>query len=225
MAKQPEPPHGQDDELILSIWEGDENAKAQIVVQFVPALERAISGQFRRLHSGEVEDVVAEAIRRFWARRATYDPARYRLDVCLYRTARQVACEYTAGRLKWQKARLLERPVGDKDLWLRADRESEELEVRLDILEADKPELVKALVEEFGKLSALEQDVWQAFADADGVELDSSQLGIEMGEKHNGGVPYTGVNIRVIKHRARAKLVTAMKARSFDLKKLGYGDE
>jgi hypothetical protein len=33
MDEPHEPPQGQDDELILSIWEGDENAKAQIVVR------------------------------------------------------------------------------------------------------------------------------------------------------------------------------------------------
>lgn len=217
------PPNGQEDELILSIWEGDENAKAQLIDRYVPALERSIAGRFRRLHSAEVEDVVAEAILRFWSRRDKFDPAKVRLDVCLYQTAKQVASEYTSGRLKWQKARLLERRVQESNLV--CTNQPDEIEDRLDRLEAEKSPLLKAFGEEFAKLSPIEQDIWQAFADAGDFELEASQLGIEMGEKYNGGVPYTGVNIRQYKHRAKQKLLLAMKAHGFDLKRLGYTND
>jgi len=220
----PEPSHdGQEDELILSIWEGDENAKAQLIDRYVPALERSIAGRFRRLHSGEVEDVVAEAILRFWTRRDKFDPAKIRLEVCLYRTAAQVASEYTSGRLKWQKARRLERRVDESTL--SEIEQPDEVEDQLDRLESEKSALIKAFGEEFAKLSPIERDIWQAFADAGDFELDASQLGIEMGEKYKGGVSYTGVNIRQYKHRAKQKLVGAMKARGFDLKSLGYTNE
>jgi hypothetical protein len=121
----------------------------------------------------------------------------------------------------------LERPVENEELWRKADKEAEEVEDKLDALEAEKSDLVKALGEEFAKLAPLEQDIWLAFANANAADfdLDSSKLGREMGEKHNGGVPYTGVNIRVLKHRARTKLQDAMKARGFDLKSLGYGND
>lgn len=224
MGEPREPHRGQDDELILAIWDGDENAKGQLVVRFAPALERAIAGQFRRLHSGEVEDVVAEAIRRFWEVRARYDPDKWPLGVCLYRAAKQVAAEYTSGRLKWQKARLLERRVDDSELWRQADRASQDLEDRLDLIEGKGSALVAAFAQEFGKLSSLEQEIWQAYADAGDFELDSATLGIEMGQRHNSGVPYTGVNIRVMKHRAKAKLERAMETRGFDLKQVGPSD-
>lgn len=223
MDDQHRPPEGQDDELVLSIWEGDENAKAQLIYRYVPALERAIGGRFRRLHSGEVEDVVAEAIRRFWERRLEFDPKEVKLSVRLYRICKQVAMEYVSGRLNWQKARLLETGMDNSTLEIAGS--SDKIEDDLDRLESERSPLIKTLAAEFAKLSPLEQDVWTAFAEAGDYELNAAQMGIELGKKYQGGVPYTSVNIRQIKFRAKQKLTAAMKTRGFDLKKLGYSND
>lgn len=219
-GSQPPPSHSPDDDLVLRAWEGDEEVKGAIILRFVPALERAIGHRFGRLHSGEVEDVVAEAIRRFWVARMKFDPHRVRLGACLYRLSKQVACEYTSGRLKWQKARLLEESNHDAFFETHSGPDAADLE--LDRIETSNSPLLKALGEEFHRLDPMERDIWQTFADADGYEVDASQLGIEMGEKYKGGVAIPGGTIRVIKHRAKDKLVRGMAARGFDLKKMGY---
>jgi DNA-directed RNA polymerase specialized sigma24 family protein len=210
------------DDLTLRLWDGDESVKGELVMQFVPAVSAAIAGAFESLSEHDVEEVMSEAISRFWRWRNRYDPATGSIRACLYKIAVRVASEMLSGRLNWQKARLLERHLSDESAFDLAAKDA--IEEDLDKLESLNPDLLKALKEASGGLPPLQQDILEAYAKAwaNDYELDAGRLGIELGRKHNHGVPYPAVTIRGYKHRAKEALAVAMKKRGFDLRGLGY---
>jgi len=209
-----------DDEFALHMWEGDESVKGEVLIRYGPALEKSIARRFPRLHSGEAEDVVCEAIRRFWESRDRYDPSIRPIRVLLYRICWQVATEYVTGHFSWQKARKLERSL-DAAYSVAGPDDAEELE--LDAIENQNPAFIKTFGETFGRLDPIDREIWQAFADADGYPVDATQLGIELGIKY-GGTPIPGGTIRQRKRRAKQWLFAEMKNRGYDLKELGYSD-
>lgn len=199
-----------EDDLALRVWDGDETVLPDLLLYCAGSIEAAIA---RRPGMKSIaEDIVAEAIARFWKYRQQYD-GRRSLRCYLYRIAVNVAKEYAAGRLKWQRARNLEAPV-DGELVGETDGVSD----------ADSDETVKkpeplhqALSEVVGKLSALFRDIIQAYANAGNCPPDAAELGIEMGRRHNHGVPYPAGTIRQYKKRARDTIVLEMKKLGFDL--------
>ncbi len=113
----------QQDELILKLWDGDESVKAELLRLFSGKVEAAIRREFPALTEVEAEDVVAEAIRRFWEWRENYDPEAATLQTVIYGIAVNVASEFRSGRYNWQKIRFrqVEDPVGLFDRTRHAD--------------------------------------------------------------------------------------------------------
>ena len=213
------------EELVLRIWDGDEAAKGELVMQAAPAVLAIIAMNYPRLDEATVEDVVSEAIVQFWAWRANYDPEKASLQTCIYRIADHVAIELVTGRRKWQKARKKE-AGGDA---YRPDLVEKKhlIDTALDEIEAKKSPLLQNLAEAFTKLSPVERDIWWAFAKAasNDHELDAGGLGIELGRIHNGGVPYPAGTIRTYKSRAKQRLQLEMKRRGFNLQSIGIPDD
>jgi DNA-directed RNA polymerase specialized sigma24 family protein len=215
------------DELILKLWDGDESAKGELVLLCAGRVEAGIQREFPALTEVEVEDVVAEAIKRFWKWRESYDPEAATLQTVIYGIAANVASEFRSGRYKWQKIRLrqVEDPVGLFDRTRYADAP--------DAAESDPkpPELQDALLVEvravFESLPALQQDILRAYADAEAseFELDAGDLGKELGIKHQDGVPIPAVTIRVYKLRAKAAIEKKLARAGHDLKAKGYTDD
>lgn len=216
----------QEDELILKLWDGDESAKGELVILCSGKVEAAIQREFPALTAVEVEDVVAEAIIRFWDWRENYDPEAATLRTVIYGFAYKVASEFRSGRYKWQKIRLrqVDDPVGLFDQSQHADP-PETLEP-----EPEPPEPEDALLSEaraaFESLPPLQQDILRAYADAEASEfdLDAGDLGKELGMKHKDGVPIPANTIRVYKMRAKEAIEKKLARAGHDLKAKGYTD-
>lgn len=206
------------DDLTLKLWEGDESAKAKLVIALSPSIEAAIACRFTQLSEVEIEDVVAEAIARLWRARENYDPNKAPLRAYLYKIAVNVANEYTAGRYNWQKARLLA-PATDPDL-LAEVLADDAVEEQLDALEAKNPELLRAVAEAVTALPDNQRAVIEIFAHSAPREVNAGQVGKELGEKLNG-VPIPAGTIRQWKKRARDTVIRRLSELGFDLTNVG----
>ncbi len=222
MASRAEPPSIQED-LTLRVWDGDESAKGELLVLWGARVELAIRKSFPTLSDEDSEDVVAEAIRRFWVWRDKYDPNRATIFTMLFKFAEQVAIEFRSGRVKWQQSQLLEKGV-DAEFFQRVESPEPAVDPPDDAGPKVSP-LQKALAECFATLSALQRDILQRYADAGGYELDAATVGKDLGDTHKNGVPIPGGTIRTNKSRAWDSMDICMKKKNFDLKKLGYTNE
>lgn len=215
---------GFQEELTLEMWDGNDAAKGKLLLAWGMRVEKAIHKAFPTLSIGDIEDVVAEAIKRFWKWRANYDPEKATIYTMLYRFAEHVACEYRSGRYKWQKERI--REVGlDAEFFQDIAVDDEDAEEQ-DTDDPVKPNpLQRALKDCFEQISELQQEILQHYADANGYEVDSATIGKELGNKHKNGVPIPGGTIRTNKSRAWDSINKCMKKKNFDLKELGYINE
>jgi len=180
-----EPGRKPDDEIAVGLWDGNPDALSQLVAAHVGAVERCIQRKFPKLSPEEVEDIVATAVCRFWNSRDQYDGTRS-LRGYLYGIARNDALEYTARRRNWQKARHLEVQVDPEVLQACSDGRFEE---QLDKLEDDNKGLLTAVKEAVEYLSPIQQDILYAFAFAGDYDLKAGELGRELGDKYDNGVP------------------------------------
>lgn len=205
-----------DDDLALRAWDDDESVQGEVLVHYGGVLERVIANQFDRLSSAEVEDVIAEAIKRFWEWRHNFDGQRS-VRACLYRIATRVASELVSGRLNWQKARNLERRYDQSDF----EEKNDGIETKLDEIEQRHPKICEDLKQVIEKLSEIQQDVIWAYGLADDFELDAAGLGRELGDKYKDGVPIPAGTIRQYKKRAKDTIISEMRNRGHDLERLG----
>jgi len=199
-----------EDDLALRVWDGDETVLPDLLLYCAGSIETVIAK--RPGMKSIAEDIVAEAVAQFWKRRQRYDGKRP-LRCYLYRIAVNVAKQYAAGRLKWQKARNLETTSQDELLSEAAHPEQN----GVDETEKTPAPLCQSLNRVVGNLPPLQCDVIQAYANAADCPLDAAELGIEMGKRHNHGVPYPAGTIRQYKKRAKDTIVLEMKKLGFDL--------
>lgn len=212
------------DDLTLRVWGGDDSAKAELLVAWGGRVERAIAKAYPTLSGDDPEDVVAEAIRRFWEWRDKYNPDKASIMTMLYRFADQVAVERVTGRLNWQNQQIREKGL-DADCFKRAD--DGPIDDPPDDAGAKRSPVQTGLAECYEKLVPLQQDILRAYGEAQSKEfpLDAASLGTELGKKHKNGVPIPGGTIRVNKLRGWENLDACMKRKGFDLKAMGYFDE
>lgn len=232
MAGDPPVQTQQQDDLVIKLWDGDESAKGELVMLCAGKVQAAIQLEFPALKAEEAEDVVAEAIRRFWEWRDNYDPETAKLSTAIYVIAVKVASEFRSGRYKWQKIRLrqVDDPVGliDRDKQIQP---AEIPEHEPPDPEPPDPEPEDALLADvriaFESLSELQQDILRAYADAEAsdFELDAGDLGRELGIKHKDGVPIPASTIRVYKKRAKEAVNKKLARAGHDLKAKGYSND
>lgn len=212
-----------EDELTLKLWDGNDSVKGELLVACGGRIEVAIRCKFPGLSVEDAEDVVAEAIRRFWMWRKKFDPKRAKLFTMLYKFADEVACECRTGRLKAQQAQILEKGV-DADFFLRVEAPATEGDPPDDMENKPSP-VQKALAECFGALSDLQKDILERFAAARQGGVDAATVGKDLGDKHKDGVPIPAGTIRTNRSRAWDSLDACMRRKGFDLNALGYTNE
>lgn len=222
MAKSTQPANLEED-LTLKLWEGDETAKGELLVLWGNTLVGAIRKSFPTLSAEDAEDVVCEAIQRFWVWREKFDPSKSSIGSRLYWFAEKVAMEFRAGVLKKHQARVKEKGV-DSEFFAGIATPMEEPEPPDDKGTSPSP-VQRALQECFKALSDLQRDILQAYGDAGSYELDASSLGVELGHKHKAGVQIPAGTIRTNKSRAWDAMDLCMKKKNFDLAALGYSNE
>jgi RNA polymerase sigma factor (sigma-70 family) len=211
------------DDITYKLMGGDESAISHIRDRWAVRLERAICKRYSVLSNADAEDVVSIAIWKLWRWREQYDGSQGLIQTVLYKIAFRVAEEWRSGRRKWQQAKLHEQGVDPEKLEISLASTREDSPVVDE--RNEQPPLYKALAEVFAKLPALHRDIWEAYRDANGYEVNAITLGVELGQKHNKGVPYPAATIRGYKSRAKNTIVLEMKKKGFDLKSLGYTND
>jgi len=211
------------DDLTLKLWEGDDSAKADLLMKWSGCIEKAMHNLFPTLTIEDVEDVVCEAIRRFWLWRESYDPELSSIGSRLYWFARNVASELRSGRLKWQKERNKEVGV-DSDFFAQVETFGPINDLNDDV-GGGQSSIHKALRGCYEALSELQQDIVRAYGDAGSYELNAVELGIELGNRHKNGIPIPAGTIRTNKSRAWASIKNCMKKKNIDLSAKGYTND
>lgn len=222
MAKSTQPDNLEED-LTLKLWGGDESAKGELLVHWGTKLVGAIRKSFPTLSAEDAEDVICEAIQRFWVWREKFDPSKSSIGSRLYWFAEKVAMEFRAGHLKRHQARIRERGV-DAEFFAGVAAPADEPEPPDDTGASPSP-VQRALQDCFKALNDLQRDILQAYGDAGSYELDAASLGVELGQKHKSGVPIPAGTIRTNKSRAWDAMDLCMKRKNFDLAALGYSNE
>lgn len=217
MAKQTTPTDSEDD-LTLALWEGDDSVKGRILKAWGGRVLLAIQRGYPTLSDDDVEDVVSEAMMRFWEYRGKYDPKRAKVGTLLYKIATRVAAENISGQLAWQKARL-------KEEGRAAEFFEEVLSNVTDEVDPEdsgpKPSpFQRALAECWKNLSPLQQDILRAFGDAGPYPLEAATLGKELGVKYKNGTPIPGGSVRVEKKRGWDNIELCMKRKNYDISHL-----
>ena len=215
----------QEDELVLRLWDGDESAKADLVMRYALPVERMVQARFPGLSAVDAEDAVCEAILKFWKWKDRYEPGpgRASIKTLLYRWAVRVVGEHRSGKYKWQKSKNLEEAIDPE--WL-GDIQVNEEAVEEDGVE-ESPKLHRAVKKALDNLDPLQQAILGAFRDAlvGSHEVVAADLGVELGKLFKGGVPIPAGTMRVNKKRAIDRFVIEMKKLGFDLKEMGIINE
>ena len=119
-----ETPEEQNTRLAMALLDDDEDALAEILRCFAPAIIEALHARFttrmRLLRYEDIEDVVSIALRRLWDARASYDDTKQSLRVWFYCIAENVAKDVL--KHGWYQARRLERNTGQDWLEEKQDR-------------------------------------------------------------------------------------------------------
>jgi DNA-directed RNA polymerase specialized sigma24 family protein len=200
------------EDLTLRAWSDDETVLADLVLQCAGAIETSVA----KLPGVKniAEDVVCEAIARFWKFRHRYDGKRP-LKAYLYRIAVNVAKEFVTGRLNWQKSRCME--AATEDGLIEQVPEKTNGTIATEQTETQTTRRDEALRSAMIKLTPVRKDIIEAYAFAGDHRVDAGQLGIELGRRHNNGVPYPAVTVRQHKLRAKEVIVLEMRKSGFDL--------
>jgi len=199
------------DHIALKVFDNDESALTDILKFYAPAIEKIISCKYRGfLKSEDVEEIVCDAIRKFWDARKNYDDKRGTIRALLYKIADNTAKDVL--RLGWQKTSRLERSVDKEYLEqnLRCDAHLNQIEEDEENSHSEKYEnRLKAVKEVLEELPHIQRKILMEDAMA-GDEVESAELG-----KRLGGIP--AVTIRVYRSRAKEAFRKGMKKRGFEV--------
>ncbi len=214
MAKQMTQTESEDD-LILRMWDGDDSVKGDILKAWGGRVELMIRKSYPSLSTHDLEDVVCEAMTRFWDYREKYDPNRAKVGTVLYKIATRVAMEHISGQLVWQRAKLREERRADdffEDILTPTPGDDPP-----DDTGPNQSPFQHALKECWKALPALQQDILRAYGDAGSYPLEAATLGRELGLKYKQGVPIPAGNIRVYKKRGWDSIECCMKRKNQDI--------
>ena len=197
---------GFQDEVAIRLWDSDETVLAEILVQYAPSLEKAISSKYPSFSPQDLEDIVCEAIKRLWAKRDEYDDSKGNVSGLLYRIADNCAKDIL--KSGWQKLQVkrksfyedsLEDIIDDKT---EDDNDNELLDNHDSKFNKDLRVIVKNLPE-------IQQKIAWAFALAPEGEINAPILSKELG--------YPAGTIRQYLKRATDTIRSEMKKRGYDL--------
>jgi len=199
------------DAIALKVFDGDESALTDMLVHYGPRLERALLKRFGgELRVEDIEEIISDAVRKFWSARTKYDDKKASIRWLLYVIAKRLALDIL--KLGWHKARSLELNVEKEFLegqyvdgrhpgTATADDSpvSEETARRDKAVRDTLAEITNPLQRQI-----LEHD---AFAED---EIDAAELGRRL-----GGIP--AGTIRVNRARAKEAFKEGLKKRGYDV--------
>ena len=198
------------DAIALKVFDGEESALADMLVHYGPRIERGLLKKYPGLLSLEdIEEIISDALRRFWSARDRYDDRKGSIRWLLYiiacRRARDVL------RLGWRRAKLVEVDVEKEFL------ESQYVDDRHvgASISVDPPASEQANQRQQSVRDVLAElpDIQRQILEHDALaeeEVDSTELGRRL-----GGIP--GGTIRVYRSRARDAFRKGMKKRGHDV--------
>ena len=197
------------DAIAMKVFDGDESAITDMLVHYGPRIERALLKRFRGLLSVEdLEEIICDALRKFWSARARYDDKKGDIRRLLYVIALRLARDVL--RLGWRKAKLLELDAAGESV---EARYVDDRHVGASI-EDDPPPAATTVKREQAVRDTLAElpEVQRKILEHDALaedEVDSSELGRRL-----GGIP--GGTIRVYRARAQEAFRKGMKKRGYD---------
>lgn len=197
---------GIQDEIAIRLWDSDETVLAEILVQYAPCLEKALSGKYPSFSPQDLEDIVCEAIKRLWAKRHEYNDSKGSVRCLLYRIADNCAKDILkSGRQKLQN---MSKSLYDDSLeeMVAVECGDEDESDKANDYNSKISKDLRAIVE---KLPDIQQKIVRAFALAPEGEINASILSKELG--------YPAGTIRQYLKRARDTIRVEMKKRGHDL--------
>ena len=199
------------EEIALKVLCNDQTALEDILRHYSGALERALVGRFNgSLSLEDAEDVVCEAVRRFWQHRATYDDKKGSVRCLLYVIARNLALDLLK---KGRRRRSREVCVEQDHLaeLARIDRHLNHVDADDGgVLEPESQARQEAARRVLASLPEVQRQILteDMLAEDDGVE--AAELGARL-----GGLPAS--TVRVYRKRARDAFRKGMSKLGFDL--------
>ena len=197
------------DEIALKIFEDDESALSDILLNYAPPIISIMTKKFKdQLNEQDIEDIVSISLMKFWNKRQSYDDKKGTIKAFFYIIAENTAKDYL--RLGWYKAKqkevILEKEYIEQSLV--CEEHTNQLNHDTD---CDEPsdETTKAIRQALDELPEIQRKIILADTMA-GCEISSAELG-----KQLGGIPAT--TIRVYRKRAKEALYQAMKKRGFNI--------
>jgi RNA polymerase sigma-70 factor (ECF subfamily) len=197
------------DAIALKVFDDDETALTDILMYYAPRIEGALLGVFEgRLTAEDIEEVVSDAVRKFWKARGSYDDRKGSIRAFLYVIAKNRALDVL--RLGWQKARQLEVSVEKEFLENACVEECHLGSVPEEELPSEaRAKLEAAVRETLAELPDAQRRILEEDAMAEG-DIDAAELGRRL-----GGLP--AGTIRVYRMRAREAFRKGMKKRGYEL--------
>lgn len=197
------------DNIALKLYENDESALSDILVNYAPALEAWLDlvyvKNFDVLTHEDIEDIVSVSITKLWNRRQCYNDKKGKIKTWLFRIAENTAKDLL--KTNWHKAKQLESSVEQEYLEQCLCEERHLNQLNSNSNGGDNDKNIKAVQEALKELKDDYRKILMADAMADGV-ADSAKLG-----KLLGGLPSS--TVRVYRSRAKKAFREAMEKRGF----------
>ncbi len=193
------------DEIAIRLWDEDKTILEDILVKYVPSIEKALGRKYRSFSIEDLEDIVCEAIKRLWEKRKEYSDSQGSVKALLYRIADNIAKDLL--KFGWKK--LQEK----REYW--ANESLEDLATIYpsqdkdeDSKDCDSP-LNVDLREIVNNLPVVQQKIIWAFALAPEGEINATIIGKDLG--------YPATTIRVYLKRAKETIRDEMKKRGHNI--------
>ncbi len=201
----------QNTRLAMALLDDDEEALAEILRCYGPAIIKSLSKKFvdhkRLLRYEDIEDVVAIALKRLWDARADYNDKKQSLRVWFYCLAANAAKDVL--KHGWHKAYRLERNPGSDWLDEKEDRSSVDPEEPPAKIKAVKSKLATDLESVLNKMSDVQRIIVLADAAAGDGKASTEHLADEL------AIP--AAHVRVNRQRGNAFLRREMKNLGHDI--------
>lgn len=197
------------DEIALKIFEGDESALSDILLNYAPPITSVLAKKFRdQLNEQDIEDIMSISLMKFWDKRHSYDDKKGTVKAFLYVIAENTAKDVL--KLGWYQARqkeiILEKEYIEQSLVY--ERHPNQLSLETDSNEPSD-EMTQAVHQALDELPEIQRKIIMTDTMAGG-EASSAELG-----KQLGGIPAT--TVRVYRKRAKEAFCQAMKKRGFNI--------
>jgi RNA polymerase sigma factor (sigma-70 family) len=199
------------DAIVLKVFDGDESAITDMLIHYGPRLEKSLARRFQgKLTAEDIEEILSDALRKFWSFRAKYDDKKCSIRWLLYVIARRRARDVL--RAGWRKAKGLELDIEKEFMELQY---ADERHVNASVPDDPPPNETdakrdQAVRDTLAEMHEVQRQILEHDALAED-EIDATELGRRL-----GGIP--GGTIRVYRTRAKEAFQKGMKKRGYDVR-------